>query len=161
MTGSAACIRSTSIRAALPPLGNAETATFGRRKITTMNCIGGLSIAQSVANLQLNISSRLSCLPDAFERPPPCTGAGRTIHRHLFGSNRRSILKAAIDWKYAMGMRQLCECRESAEEAPASTSAAIRLGPKSSTIPRRRTDRIDFLRALTQIKDLGVSGYSR
>jgi hypothetical protein len=71
MTGSAACIRSTSIRAALPPLGNAETATFGRRKITTMNCMGGLSIAQSVANLQLNISSRLSCLPDAFERPPP------------------------------------------------------------------------------------------
>jgi hypothetical protein len=97
MTGSAACIRSTSIRAALPPLGNAETATFGRRKITTMNCMGGLSIAQSVANLQLNISSRLSCLPDAFERSPPCTGARRTIHRHLFGSNRRSILKAAID----------------------------------------------------------------
>jgi hypothetical protein len=31
------------------PVGNAETATFGRRKITTMNCIGGLSIAQSVS----------------------------------------------------------------------------------------------------------------
>jgi hypothetical protein len=161
MTGSAACIRSTSIRAALPPLGNAETATFGRRNITTMNCMGGLSIAQSVANLQLNISSRLSCLPDAFERSPPSPAPEEPSIGTCLGQIGVRFSKLPSIWKYAIGMRQLCECRESAEEAPASTSAAIRLGPKSSTIRRRRTDRIDFLRALTQIKDLGVSGYSR